>query len=373
MIKKTKKHISVPALVSFALVSSALLIEANIVVYCACVSLFAITDIHQKIFLGLWFFALSGGFIAMLFVEKYSANITTRVLYLITAVWTGTFAYLLMAAVVYDIVNAFVDNSRPIGFILFFGAFLTGVYGVFRAQKIAVTKIQVSLTNLPAVWKGRTLVWMSDLHLGSIRGKRFSKKVTELSNSLTPDIVVIGGDLYDGTQAPDLFTIAQPLEKLVSRYGTLYIAGNHEEFGDSSPFMNAVKKLGVRILDDEKIEIDGVQIIGLDYSNSAKKENFEHMLSSMHIDTNIPSILLKHEPKDLEIAAQAGISFQISGHTHNGQQWPFNHLANLAYKGYGYGLKKHGTMQVYVSSGIGGWGPPLRVGSTCEIVQITFV
>ena len=89
----------------------------------------------------------------------------------------------------------------------------------------------------------------------------------------------------------------------------------------------------------------------------------------------MPSILLKHEPRDLDVAQQAGISLQISGHTHKGQQWPFNHLAQRVYKGYAYGLKQYekSAMQVLVSSGVGGWGPPVRVGSDCEIVHITFM
>ena len=373
MEKKHKKPISIPALVSFALVASALLIEGNIVVYCATISLFGVQDFRNKCIVGLMFFLLSGGFIAMLFIEKYSASIVTRILYLVTAVWTGTFAYLFIAAVVYDITNVFVYNARPIGLSLFFVALMTGLYGVVHAQHIVVRKIQVPISGLPEVWKHRSMVWMSDLHLGSVRGPRFAQKATNLSNSLSPDIVVIGGDLYDGTHAPDPFVIAQPLQKLVSRSGTFYIAGNHEEFEDPHSFLEAVHKLGIRILNDEKIDIDGMQIIGLDYSNSSKKENFKNNLEKINLDSTKPSILLKHEPKDLDIAEQAGISFQISGHTHNGQQWPFNYLANMAYKGYGYGFKKYGSMQVYVSSGIGGWGPPVRVGSDCEIVYITFI
>ena len=96
-------------------------------------------------------------------------------------------------------------------------------------------------------------------------------------------------------------------------------------------------------------------------------------MNNLKINKDKASILLKHEPKNLKVAEDAGISFQISGHTHKGQQWPFNYLTNLMYKGYGYGLKKHGSMIVYVSSGTGGWGPPLRVGSDYEIVEITFI
>ena len=309
----------------------------------------------------------------MLFVEKKISHVLVRVLYTITAVWTGTFVYLFFAAALFDISKRIFYDPRVFGVFFFFIAIALGVYGVVHAKKISVKKVSVSLPNIPEIWKGRTAVWVSDLHLGSIYQENFAKKVTNTINSLSPDIIFIGGDLYDGTRAPDLYKIAEPLRSLTSKLGTLYITGNHEEFGNSVPFLDVVTKLGIKILQDELIEIDGLQIIGVDYANSAKKENFKSVLESLHINLNKPSILLKHEPRDLEIAEQAGISLQISGHTHNGQQWPFNYLANYVYKGHAHGLKKHGTLDVLVSSGVGGWGPPVRVGTDSEIVYITFI
>ena len=258
---------------------------------------------------------------------------------------------------------------------MFAVAFAIGIYGIIHAKKIYIKKIQVSIPNLPQAWKGRTVVWMSDLHLGSIYRTRFAKKVTRISNSLLPDAVFIGGDLFDGTHAPDPYKLAEPLLGLTSRIGVFYITGNHEEFGSPKSFIDVVQKLGITILNDEKKDIDGMQIIGVDYSNSAKREDFKRVLEKMNISRAMPSILLKHEPRDLDIARQAGISLQISGHTHKGQQWPFGYLAQRVYKGYAYGLKQYekSAMQVLVSSGVGGWGPPVRVGSDCEIVHITFV
>lgn len=78
--------------------------------------------------------------------------------------------------------------------------------------------------------------------------------------------------------------------------------------------------------------------------------------------------MLKHEPKDLSVAQEAGISLQISGHTHKAQLWPLEYIAQLSYKGYAYGLKRLENMYVYTSSGVGIWGPPMRVGTTDEIV-----
>ena len=94
-------------------------------------------------------------------------------------------------------------------------------------------------------------------------------------------------------------------------------------------------------------------------------------LSRLAIDPRKPSILLKHEPRDLDVAEAAGISLQISGHTHKAQMWPLVYVAQRSYKGFAYGLKRLGRMQVYTSSGVGSWGPPMRVGTDGEIVVIT--
>ena len=369
---KNKPH-SLKALLTFVSVASVLLIEANIVVYNAVISLLAITSHSTRVAGAVALTLLSGGFLGMLVIERFSKSYITRFLYRMTAIWTGSFAYLLIAGILYDISAVFVSDARPLGGVFFGIAILVSIYGYMNGRRIVTKKISVALPNITDAWRGRTAVWMSDLHLGSVRGKTFSEKVTTLSNSLSPDIVFIGGDLYDGTHAPDPYEIAQPLEKLNAPRGVYFISGNHEEFGDPTPFVQAVEKLGITILNDKLITLDGLQILGVDYQHATQKEAFKMLLEKLAFDTALPSVLLKHEPKDLEVAEQAGISFQISGHTHRGQQWPFNYLADIAYKGFGYGLKPLGNLQVYVSSGIGGWGPPLRVGSNCEIVQITFL
>ena len=105
------------------------------------------------------------------------------------------------------------------------------------------------------------------------------------------------------------------------------------------------------------------------FSTPAK---FKNVLGGLSFDPRRPSVLLKHEPKDIHIAEEAGISFQISGHTHKAQIWPFNYVTSIIYKRFAYGLQKFKKMQVYTSSGIGTWGPPMRLGSDSEIVIFSF-
>jgi len=369
---KDKRHTSIPVFVIFLFIALILFSGASILFYRASVNIFQITSFGSRLVFGLISAALSAGFILMLVVEKYSDSFLTRFLYILTSVWAGIFVYLFTATIIYDVFSFFIKSPRAIGLILFFTAIVISIYGLIHGGKIMVRKIKVSLPGLPKSWQGRTAVWMSDLHLGSIHGKKFSEKITKISNFLSPDIIFIGGDLYDGTHAPDPLLIAKPLEKLSSSFGTFFVTGNHEEFNDPSQFLNSIRALGIKVLENETVEIDGLQIVGVDYLTTSKKEDFQKILDAIKIDRTKPSILLKHEPINLDISEQKGISFQISGHTHKGQQWPFNYLTNLIAKGYGYGLKNYGTMQIYVSSGTGGWGPPLRVGSNREVVQIIF-
>ena len=122
----------------------------------------------------------------------------------------------------------------------------------------------------------------------------------------------------------------------------------------------------------KKIDLDGLQIIGVDYRDSRREEQFKAILQKIGIDRYRPSILLKHAPFDLKVADENGISLQLSGHTHQGQVFLFRFITSRIYQGYDYGLRKFGDLLVYTSSGAGTWGPPMRLDTVPEIVAITF-
>ncbi len=372
MPQKIKKEFFLLAFISFFVFVSIFLIEINYIFYSAFVNIFNIKG-GESLFLAVVLLIFSGGFMLMLLTERYFSNSIIRFFYLFTSIWMGMFVYLFLASTIYLVVSFFIEIPYFVGILLFLIAVAVSLYGIIHGKKIVIKKIQISLPNLREQWKKRKIVWMSDLHLGPIKGEKFAEKVVQISNSLSPDLVFIGGDLYDGSHKPDPFTIARPLKNLSSRFGVFFITGNHEEFGDPNIFLSAVEKLGFKILNNEMVEIDGLQIIGVDYLSSSAKKQFKKILEDVKINREKPAILLKHEPKNLKVAEKAGISFQISGHTHNGQQWPFNYLTSIMYHGFSYGLKHHGSMPVYISSGTGGWGPPLRVGSDYEIVEITLI
>jgi hypothetical protein len=359
-------------IIIFISVISVFIFLANWAVYAAIVSVFSIT---HPLWLGVSLGILSGSFILATILGHKFYNRFTRVYYTISAVWMGFFCYAFLVSGIHGVTLLLPFSQRVttlIGERFFIVAFLIGLYGIFHARKITISNIHLTLPSLPAVWKNRSAVWISDLHLGQLHSPAFAQKVVNNINSLAPDIIFIGGDLFDGTTAPDSATLIAPLRELSPSLGIYYVTGNHEEFEKSDSFIAAIKSIGIKILEGENIDIDGLKIIGIGHGHGSKKEEFAKVLSTLSIDPKKPSILLKHEPRDLDIAAAAGISFQISGHTHRAQMWPLGYIAKLVYKDYDYGLKKYGAMQVYTSSGVGTWGPPQRVATNSEIVRITF-
>ena len=212
---------------------------------------------------------------------------------------------------------------------------------------------------------------MSDLHLGNYRGPRFARRMVKMANRLNPDVVFIAGDLYDGTPG-DLARLAEPLSALKPPLGSFFVEGNHEEFSDSAKYLKAVAAAGVRVLVNELVVVDGLQILGVTYRDATHGEHFRKILRSTGFDRARPSILLEHAPDRIAVSAEEGISLQLSGHTHHGQFWPWTLAAARMYGKYVYGLQRIGEMQIYTSCGAGTWGPPLRVGNRPEIVAIRF-
>lgn len=312
---------------------------------------------------------------ALLLVARYQ-NVLVQKFYHFSAIWLGVFFYLFAAAIVCWLIY-WLSGSNPgfpmkiISSVFFSAALLVGAYGVVNARTIQITRLNIELPNLPANWKGKTIAYISDLHLGAIYDKTYAEKVVEQLNQLQPEAVFIGGDYYDGIGS-DPITLASPLERLHPPQGIYFVTGNHENFGNVNVFLDALKKSGVRILNDEKVDLGGIQLVGTAYRAFGEDKNFAGLLASLKIDPNRPSILLKHVPADIPSAAAAGISLQLSGHTHVGQMYPFSYITHAVYNGFDYGLKQEGNTQVYTSSGLGTWGPPLRVGTLSEMVLITF-
>jgi predicted MPP superfamily phosphohydrolase len=255
--------------------------------------------------------------------------------------------------------------------LLFGAAVVAGLYGVFNASWTRITRTTVRLANLPAAWHGRRAALISDVHLGHVRNGGFLRRMVAKIVKEEPDAIFIAGDLYDGT-AIDARRAAAPLSELVAPQGVYFVAGNHEQFGDDSQYLHAIAAAGVRVLSNEKVEVDGLQIIGVPYRNAARDGRLASVLHGIGLDRDRASVLLTHAPDHPEIAEAAGVSLQLSGHTHLGQFIPWSWMARRIYRQFVYGLSRIGKMQVFTSSGAGTWGPPLRLGSNPEIVMLEF-
>jgi len=316
-------------------------------------------------------------FVATSLLAFRYTNAVLRALYKASAVWLGLLSFLFLGAggswIVFGVTRlAGLDvNFHRIVEVLFGAAIAVGLYGVFNASWTRITRTTVRLANLPAAWRGRRAALISDLHLGHVRNGSFLRRMVAKILKEEPDAIFIAGDLYDGT-AIDVRQAAEPLKELAAPQGVYFVAGNHEQFGDDSKYLDAVAASGVRVLSNEKVDVDGLQIIGVPYRNAVQHSRFASVLHAIGLDRNRPSILLTHAPDHPEVAEAAGVSLQLSGHTHLGQFIPWSWMARRMYRQFVYGLSRIGKMQVFTSSGAGTWGPPLRLGSNPEIVVLEF-
>jgi len=188
---------------------------------------------------------------------------------------------------------------------------------------------------------------------------------------LQPDIVFISGDMFDGPTL-GLRALAAPWREFTAPRGVFFVTGNHDEFAERRLYLDAVEAAGLRILNNEGITLDGLDLIGAHDSEASDPTQLRDILRRAHPDRARPAILLAHRPVNLAVAEEAGISLQLSGHTHLGQLWPWNLLVRRIYGPFAYGLHRHGHLWVNTSSGAGTWGPPLRVATKSEIVLIRF-
>jgi uncharacterized protein len=365
------------SIVLFLVVAQSILFLGHFFIYSTWIALQTAPPIAEIYALRVALAALSVTFLsASLLAWRYS-NGFVRGFYRVAAVWLGLLTYLFLAAIaswiVYGIAAAigFSGARQDIAFTLFGTALLAGLYGVINSTRIRVRQITVKLPNLPLIWRGRFAAFVSDVHLGHVRGYRFAKRLVALLSGLAPDIVLVGGDMYDGTKA-DVRHLAEPFREIISPLGTYFVAGNHEEFSDRRQYLDAVRSSGVHVLNNEKVVVDGLQIVGVHHHESVNTDQYRSILRGANLDPNCASILLTHAPHHLPVAAEEKIGLQLSGHTHAGQFFPFTWITKRIYGPFVYGLKSLGNLLVYTSCGVGTWGPPLRLGTSPEVVLIGF-
>ncbi|MEV7284494.1 metallophosphoesterase [Streptomyces sp. NPDC093252] len=265
--------------------------------------------------------------------------------------------------------------GRTVGAAVGTAALATTGYGMSSALGDPVIKrVPVRLPRLDPRVTGLRIATISDLHLGPILGRSHTERVVRLINRLEPDLVAIVGDLADGTSA-QLGHAITPFRSLESRHGTFFATGNHEYFYDDvQGWVEELRDLGVRPLLNERVEIHHngglLDLAGVEDVTGEEHDrgpDFTRALAGRDADRAV--VLLAHQPVLAEQASDHGVDLQLSGHTHGGQMFPLNAIAALSNPVLS-GLGRVGDTQLYVTKGVGTFGPPLRVGAAPDISVI---
>lgn len=376
---------------------------AHLFLYFSFARLLAIPKGRARMALFASVFLLGLGHILSIILLRVDYNSVTRALYALTAAWTGLAVNLLMAsAACWILFLAFFlvgkkAYTRKAALALFTAAFLFSAYGVWNAFHPIIKTVEIETPGLPEGWYKKTIVQITDAHLGAIYRPGYMKKMAKRINSLNPDLIFITGDLFDGMSSGKLGDFAVSIDELNAKDGVFFVTGNHENYIGLDRVFDALSHTKLKILRDDVAVIDGVRIIGVDYPVYGAARDVEAIIRKRPgFKDGAPAILLYHMPTtidrqsaasfsahqsktywrpelDFSAAKRLGVRLQLSGHTHRGQMYPFVWLADYIYNGYSYGLKKDGDFSIYISSGLGTFGPPMRTGTRPEIVVIKLV
>ena len=268
--------------------------------------------------------------------------------------------------------------SRGVAAVATATATTTGASGVALAMADPEEpEIIVPIQHLPVSLAGFRIVQLSDIHFGPTLREEFANHLVERVNALKPDLVALTGDLVDGTVA-ELGPCVEALAQIKSTHGIYVCTGNHEYYSGVDAWCEAMTSWGMRVLRNESISIQHgsarFDLVGVDDwrgSRLAGGQKYDFAKSNEGRDQSVFSRLLSHQPKAIHDAAAGGIDLVLSGHTHGGQIWPGKYIVQLV-QPYVSGLHRHSERTwIYVHSGTGYWGPPVRVGVPSEIAVIT--
>ena len=359
----------------FFAISSLILLLGHFACWYVVIGLFQINFWQEQVIVGaiLFLFFISIVFASYL-IHKWD-NFFTRWYYIFAGLWAGLLVNLVLMATLILIIKfsgqAFNFNIPAFYFKIIFvgGASLVSFIGIYRAWNPSIVEYEVAIKDLPSIWDGKVIVQISDVHLGPVYREKFFSRVINKIKEIGPEAVFITGDLFDGMEA-DFSWLNNPFKKLTPPQGIYYGFGNHDLYLGFDRVSGLLQENSVKILDNRMLVVDGLQIIGINYSFEDNFDLAEAILRQVGYDEKLPSILLFHAPKNIEMAKRAGIDLQLSGHTHDGQMFPFNLIAKLAHSGYGYGLFREGDFSLVVNGGVGTWGPPMRTAARGEIVKI---
>jgi len=346
-------------------------------------------DSHLRFWLVAGVVVLAAAFVIGRLLERVSVNWLTTVLIWIGSFWLGIMVYLLLQIVVIDIfrglnglfgifpsfiTNNLVKTKEITGIIVISITVLIVGLGHVNTWFPVIRKYSLNINKSAGKLKELHIVVMSDIHLGTTIEKRHMTGIVKRVNDLNPDIILIPGDIVDEDIRPVIHSnVGEKLKMLESKYGVFAVTGNHEYIGGVQKAKKYLSEHKVSLLNDTaKLIDDSFYVVGREditinqFANQRRKTLNEIVIG---LDKTKPIILLDHQPFKLNQAVENGIDLQLSGHTHHGQLWPFNYITGKIFE-LSWGYLKKGDTHFYVSSGIGGWGPPIRTVNRPEIISI---
>jgi predicted MPP superfamily phosphohydrolase len=333
-----------------------------------------------------WLFYILIAMIAI-FSQGIPHSKFSKILKIFSNYWIGIFSYLVLAILFIGIIRiilkvtqiqpAFIatrNGGIAIGTFVFLVVVCLVGYGIWNAKQIKMVSYNISIEKT-SVLKGLKIVLVSDLHLGHVNGYKQMESMVEKINTLKPDIVVMAGDVFDGSydavEKPD--KIAASFQSIESTFGTYAVLGNHDAGRTYTKMVTFFSDSGVKLLQDEVITIEeALTIIGRKDrtpigEQGSKRKPIEEL--AIGADPSKSVIVLDHQPNGIQDARSIQADLLLSGHTHKGQFIPGNLITKKVFE-IDYGHLKTGHLNTIVSSGLGTWGPPMRVGSKSEIVEI---
>jgi len=350
----------------------------------------ALSSIPQlRLFYSIFFFVAATSYILAKFLDSKIPHIVYDVM-----IWLGSFWFAFMLYFFLSIL--ILDFLRLLNWQLnFFPEFITNNYDAFKkyllasvviissiiifigylnTRRIAVKSLSLDIPKKQSALTELNAVILSDIHLSTINGKKLLSKIVSRINELNPNVVFIPGDIVDD-RAEILRSegIGKSLSKIKSKYGIFASTGNHEYINGINGTSKFIIENGINLLRDSSMLVAESFILAAREDGSKNnftgkpRKSLNEIMSG--VDKNYPVILMEHTPFRLEEATTNGVSLQLSGHTHHGQMFPLNLITKMIYE-VSWGYKKKSNTHYYVSCGVGTWGPPVRLGSESEIVNL---
>jgi uncharacterized protein len=339
------------------------------------------------------FWAVAMSFIAGRFLERVAITPFSTAVVWVGSFWFAALAYFTLSLLIIDLlrlinytvplfpsfVTANIARTKAVVAIgLTSAVALAIVIGFFNARTPRIRVLELNIPKQVDSIRTLDIAVASDIHLGTIIGRKRLDTIVGKINSIHADLVLFPGDIVDEDLAPVINqNLGEVLRTIKAKYGVYAVTGNHEYIGGVEEAYKYLTDHGITVLRDEVVTVNGgIVLVGredrsISQFNGKKRKPLADLMSG--VDKRYPVIVMDHQPFGLNEAVQQGADLQLSGHTHHGQLWPFNAITNAIYE-VSWGYKKKDQTHFYVSSGVGTWGPPVRLGNTPEIIhlRITF-